>query len=191
MGARHLGTHSRMRMPTSLGATLAVGATAVAGSIATAPGSRWYRTLDKPRWQPPPAAFPLVWTPLYGLIALAGARALNRTTGDERTRFARTYGTNLALNAGWTALFFRARSPRLALAEIAALNAANVTLVGRAWRADPVAGAALLPYVVWTGFATALNAAIAARNPAGGRAGRGWIRPGRALGRRPFRIGGR
>ncbi|MFB9239419.1 TspO/MBR family protein [Plantactinospora siamensis] len=154
-----------MRLTNTLGATLAVAATAAAGSAATAPASRWYRSLDKPRWQPPPAAFPAVWTPLYGLIALAGARALNRTQGAERAGFAWTYGADLLLNAGWTALFFRARRPRLALAELAALNAANLALTTRAWRADRVAGAALLPYVAWTGFATALNAAIAARNP--------------------------
>ncbi|MBE1484611.1 tryptophan-rich sensory protein [Plantactinospora soyae] len=45
------------------------------------------------------------------------------------------------------------------------LNAANVLLLRRAWRADRMAGVALLPYLGWTGFATGLNAAIAARNP--------------------------
>ncbi|MGC1211186.1 MAG: TspO/MBR family protein, partial [Micromonospora sp.] len=128
--------------------------------------SAWYRSLDKPAWQPPPAAFPAVWTPLYALIAVAGARALDRTSGSQRARFARAYALDLALNAAWTALFFRARSPRLALAEIVALNAANVELLRRAWRADRLAGASLLPYVAWTGFATALNASLAARNPA-------------------------
>jgi tryptophan-rich sensory protein len=33
------------------------------------------------------------------------------------------------------------------------------------WQADRLAGAALLPYAAWTGFATGLNAAIALRNP--------------------------
>jgi translocator protein len=154
-----------MRVPTLVKTSLAVGATAAAGAVATNPTSDWYRGLDKPPWQPPPAAFPAVWTPLYALLAFAGARALDRTTGSQRARFARAYGTNLALNAGWTALFFRARSPGAALVEIAALNASNVALLRRAWRADRLAGAAVLPYVAWTGFATALTASIAARNP--------------------------
>jgi tryptophan-rich sensory protein len=159
-----------MRMPTLLKTSLAVTAAALAGSVATASGMRWYDRLDKPRWQPPKQAFGLVWTPLYGLVAVAGARALDRLGDDRRPAFARAYAANLALNGAWTPLFFGARAPRLALAEIAALNASNVDLLRRAWRADRVAGACLAPYVAWTGFATALNAAIVRRNPAAGGA---------------------
>ena len=36
--------------------------------MATTPDSEWYQQLDKPSWQPPPIAFPLVWTPLYADI---------------------------------------------------------------------------------------------------------------------------
>jgi tryptophan-rich sensory protein len=41
-------------------------AAAGAGFLGTKPDTAWYRSLDKPSWQPPPVAFPLVWTPLYG-----------------------------------------------------------------------------------------------------------------------------
>lgn len=153
-----------MPVPTLVKTGLAVAATATAGAMATTPAADWYRALDKPAWQPPPAVFPPVWTTLYALIAFAGARALDRTAGRRRAWFTRAYGVDLALNAGWTVLFFRARRPRWALVEIAVLNAANLGLLGRTWRVDRLAGAALLPYVAWVGFATALNASIAARN---------------------------
>ncbi|MBW8487535.1 TspO/MBR family protein [Actinomadura parmotrematis] len=146
--------------------SLAVTGAAALGSVSAGPGSTWYERLDKPSWQPPPAAFPLVWTPLYGLIAYAGARALDRAgDGAERGRVRRALAADLVLNAAWTPLFFAARKPRAALAEIAVLNAANAVLVRRAWRADRAAGALLLPYAGWTAFATALNAAIVRRNP--------------------------
>jgi benzodiazapine receptor len=153
-----------MRVRTLAKTAAAVTAAAAAGTLGSAPGSDWYRSLEKPRWQPPPAAFPAVWTPLYALIALAGARALDRLDGAQRQQFRRSYATNLVLNTAWTALFFRARKPTLALLEVLALDAANLALLRRAWRADRAAGVALLPYVAWTGFATALNAAIAVRN---------------------------
>ena len=38
----------------------AVAATAVIGGVAADPGSAWYRSLRKPRWQPPPPAYALV-----------------------------------------------------------------------------------------------------------------------------------
>lgn len=155
-----------MRAPTLVKTAAAVVATAAAGATATTSGtsSRWYRRLRKPPWQPPSTAFPLVWTPLYALIAVAGARALDRSDGAERATFRRVYALNLALNAGWPALFFGARRPAAALAEIAALNASNLVLLRRATRADRLAGAALAPYAAWTLFATVLNAAIVRRN---------------------------
>jgi translocator protein len=158
------GYRRSVRIPTWATVTAAVTATAVAGSIATDPGSMWYRRLRKPSWQPPPAAFPVVWTPLYALLAVAGTRALNRTTGADRAAFARAYGVNLILNAGWTAIFFQARNPTAALGEIAALNVSNALLLRRAVRADRLAGAALAPYLAWTAFATCLNGAIVRLN---------------------------
>lgn len=162
-----------MTTPTWIKTAAAVAATAAVGSAATDPSTRWYRGLRKPSWQPPPAAFPAVWTPLYALLAAAGTRVLNRTTGPDRARFIRSYGANLALNAGWTVLFFRLRRPAAALAEIAALDVANAVLLRHAAKADRPAAAALMPYAAWTIFATALNAAIVVLNAgaAGNRRG--------------------
>lgn len=145
----------------------AVAGVAVAGSLASAPNSRWYRRLKKPSWQPPRWAFGAVWTPLYGLIAYGGARALDRSDADGRPALARAYTLNLLLNGAWTPLFFQARSPRLALADVVALNLSNLVLLVRARRADPRAAALLLPYAAWTVYATALNAAIVRRNRGG------------------------
>ncbi|MEU1240096.1 TspO/MBR family protein [Micromonospora parva] len=153
-----------MRLPTLVKTAAAVTVTAAAGTAVNDTSNGWYRRLRKPSWQPPPVAFPLVWTPLYALIAVAGARALDRTSGAERAAFTRAYALNLALNFGWSALFFKARRPTVALAEIGALNASNVALIRRAAHADTAAGAALAPYVAWTLFATVLNGAIVRLN---------------------------
>lgn len=160
-----------MRVPSLLKTSLAVAAVAVAGSAASASGMGWYDRLDKPSWQPPKPVFGLVWTPLYGLLALAGARVLDRTGGQRRRMFSRAFAANLALNGAWTPLFFAARAPRLALADVAVLNMSNLDLARRAWTADRISGACLVPYLAWTAFATALNGAVVRRNP--GPAGTG------------------
>jgi len=54
--------------------------------------------------------------------------------------------------------------PVAALADVVALNVSNAQLLRRTWRADRTAAACLAPYVAWTCFATALNAAIVHRN---------------------------
>ncbi|GAB3148975.1 tryptophan-rich sensory protein [Microbispora hainanensis] len=148
-----------------LGTALAVTAAATVGGLSTDARSGWYARLRKPSWQPPPQAFGLVWTPLYASIAYASARALSRAADGSRPALRRALAANLALNTAWSPLFFRARKPRLALAEILALNASNALLTRRLLREDRTAGLLLLPYAGWTVFATALNAAIARRNP--------------------------
>ena len=155
-----------MNIPASLRRTsAAVAAAAVIGTLGTDVNSRWYRSLDKPAWQPPGAAFGPAWTTLYALLAVASARTLDRLEGpEERRAFATAFGANLALNAGWNWLFFKAQRPRWALAEIIVLEASTLDLTRRAARADSAAAAMLAPYAGWVAFATALNAAIAHRN---------------------------
>lgn len=143
-------------------------ATAVVGSLATDPGSRWYRGLDLPRWQPPTAAFPIVWTGLYADIAATSAAALTdlerQGRDGEAAAYRRALGVNLALNAGWSVLFWRGRRPWLAAAEAAALTVSSADLARRAGASSAGRRNRLLPYAVWTGFATVLTAAIARRN---------------------------
>jgi translocator protein len=159
-------TARRTTLWPALTSVAAVATTAAMGALGTDPKSSWYKSLRKPSWQPPPTAFGLVWTPLYGLIAISGARVLARTDNRSRHSFAAlyAYATDLALNAGWCWLFFKARRPRTALAKLAGLQSCNIALTARAFREDKTAGIALLPYVAWSGFAAALNASIVRRN---------------------------
>jgi tryptophan-rich sensory protein len=163
----------------------AVAVSAIVGSLATQPDSRWYRSLDLPPWQPPKLAFPVVWTALYAGIAASAAAALteiDRRGADDggggsragreaaggassaRRRYLAALGTNLALNSGWSVAFWRLRSPGAAAVESAALTASVVDLARRSRALHPTAGKALVPYAVWCGFATALSAEIHRRN---------------------------
>ena len=153
---------------TVAGTTLAVLATAVAGSIATDPTSRWYRSLDLPAIQPPAWVFPVVWTALYADIAAVSSLSLadlaETDRHDQWRAYAAALGTNLALNAGWSAVFFRGHRPGAATVVAAALAASSADLTRRAWSVSPEKGVVLAPYAAWTAFATVLTAAIARRN---------------------------
>lgn len=143
----------------------AVAAAAVIGALGTDVASGWYRKLARPAWQPPGAVFGPAWTTLYALTALACARTMDRLEAtEERRAFATAFGVNLALNAGWSWLFFKAHRPPWALAEIVLLEASTLDLTRRASRVDAAAAAMLVPYAGWVAFAAALNAAIARRN---------------------------
>jgi tryptophan-rich sensory protein len=139
-------------------------AAAVIGGVATDPGSRWFRSLEKPSWYPPPQTFGIVWTALYAGTAWAAGDVLTRVDPAARRSFGRAYAANMVLNAAWSPLFFRAHRPWLAAAECAVLAGSTADLVRRAAPVSGPAAAVLAPYAAWTAFATALTAAIARRN---------------------------
>lgn len=147
-----------------LAAATGPGLAAALGGLATDPGSRWFRRLDKPAWYPPPQTFGIVWSALYVTIGWAAVRVLGHR-GPAARSFGRAYAGNLVLNAAWTPLFFRVQRPWWATAEAAALAASSADLVRRASGVDRPAAAALVPYAAWTAFATALSGSIARRNP--------------------------
>jgi len=137
-------------------ACLAVGALGgwlTAGSVET-----WYPTLDAPAGTPPSWVFGPVWTTLYVLVGVAGARAFEASWGKARREAMEAFGLQLGLNLAWSGLFFGLQLPGWALAEILVLLAA-IALTMRAFdRIDRRAAALLVPYLLWVIYATYLNA---------------------------------
>ena len=154
-----------MKRSTLAATSLAVATAAGIGSIAS-PGrtAAWYSRVRKPAYQPPGAVFPVVWTALYGDIAATSAVAIDglRAAGrqHEACRYAAALGVNLALNAGWSWLFFRHHKLGASVLGAAALTASSADLARRTAEADSRAGLALSPYPLWCAFATVLSTHI-------------------------------
>ncbi|WAJ46765.1 tryptophan-rich sensory protein [Mycobacterium sp. Aquia_216] len=154
-----------MNNSTLAATTLAVAAAAGTGSIASPRRvPAWYSRLRKPAYQPPGAAFPIVWTALYGDIATTSAVTLDkfRAAGqhDRARGYAAALSVNLLLNAGWSWLFFRFHRLGASVLGAAALTVSSADLARRAAAADPRAAAALSPYPLWCAFATVLSSHI-------------------------------
>ena len=132
------------------------------GSLATFANVRtWYPLLHKPSWNPPSWIFGPVWTVLYVLMAIAIWRAWRASASDAvRSRLVIGYFGQLALNAGWSIIFFGLKQPAWAFIDIIALWALLVALQIDIRRTDQLAGWLWLPYLLWVSFATALNLAI-------------------------------
>lgn len=139
-------------------------AAAALGGLATAPGTDWFEQLDQPSWAPPNSAFAPVWTALYVLIAASLSWTWRQTPPEERKPLAILTGSNLALNAAWTLIFFRGQSPLAAGVEIVVLEGTTVALIVLAAKRSRVAALALVPYALWVAFATALTWAIWSMN---------------------------
>ena len=138
---------------------------AAIGSAASIQAAPFYGELVRPDWAPPARLFGPVWTALYALMAVA-AWLVWREGGVRRNRTALTLFTvQLALNALWSWLFFGWRMGGAAFADILVLWMVIVATVVAFWRVRPLAGALLLPYLAWVGFAAVLNWSIWQRNP--------------------------
>jgi translocator protein len=139
---------------------LAVVAASVIGGLASTSSAQDYARLEQPSWAPPAWVFGPVWTVLYGLMALA-AWLVWRTGPSEHTRRALTlYAVQLVLNAAWTPLFFGLGWRGVAFAELSVLLIALIATVVLFWRRSVVAGALLVPYLLWSVFALGLNFAV-------------------------------
>jgi translocator protein len=154
-----------MKRSTLAATTIAVAAAAGTGSIASPRRvPAWYTRLRKPSYQPPGAAFPIVWTTLYADIATTSAVTIDkfRAAGqhDKARGYAVALTVNLLLNAAWSWIFFRFHKLGAAVLGAAALTVSSADLTRRAAAADPRAGAALAPYPLWCAFATALSTHI-------------------------------
>jgi translocator protein len=147
---------------------LATIAAPLAGSLATASAVReWYPTLNKPSWNPPAWLFGPVWTVLYimmGVAAWVACVAASRR-GVPRNTILTCYFVQLALNAAWSLIFFGAKAPGWALIEIVMLWGAIVATIIVFWKVSKLAGAMLIPYLLWVSFATVLNFTLWRMNP--------------------------
>jgi benzodiazapine receptor len=125
----------------------------------------WYRNLRKPSFMPRDEVFPMASTALYALIAYSGWRVWSAAPSSQRDRALRLWISQLAANAQWSKLFFRQRSPVLALADIFALEGSIIGYIAAAHKVERSAAYAFVPYAAWVAFATVLNAEILRLNP--------------------------
>jgi benzodiazapine receptor len=136
------------------------------GSVATMPKiATWYAGLQKPSFTPPNYVFPIAWNILYALMAISLWRLWQAVPRDDaRKRAISLFLLQLAVNLAWSWIFFGAESIRGGLSTILALDVLVAMTMIAAWKVDRFAAGLLLPYLLWIGYATALNAEIARLN---------------------------
>ena len=139
--------------------------TAALGAAASVNAGEFYGQLARPAWAPPGWLFGPVWSLLYLSMGVAAWLAWRerglRGMGSALPLFL----AQLAVNALWSWLFFAWRQGALAFADVLLLLALIAATVLAFWRIRPLAGALLLPYLAWVGFASALNLAAWRMNP--------------------------
>tara|TARA_R110001592_G_scaffold57536_14_gene174759 strand:+ start:3020 stop:3517 length:498 start_codon:yes stop_codon:yes gene_type:complete len=135
------------------------------GAVASIQAKTFYGQLVQPSWAPPPTVFGPVWTVLFALMGIA-AWLVWRSEGFRSTRQAlMLFLVQLFFNALWSWLFFAWQLGALAFADIVLLWVLIAATLVFFWRITPLAGALLIPYLLWVSFAGALNYALWQLNP--------------------------
>jgi translocator protein len=140
-------------------------AVAASTGVIFKPGA-WYGSLNKPAWTPPNIAFPVIWSVLYVMMAVAGWLVWRET--GLRDGAIILWAVQLVLNMAWSYLFFGQRRMDLAMADIALLWLAIAGFMVAAWPTSMTAALLFAPYLLWVSIAAALNRAVWSLNPGAG-----------------------
>lgn len=139
--------------------------TAVIGGIASRNAKDFYQQLQLPSWAPPGWLFGPVWTILYIMIAVA-VWLVWKNGGFKQNRLGLSlFIGQMVLNGLWSWIFFAWHQGNLAFFEIVLLLLAIIATTIIFWKARPLAGLLILPYLLWVSFATCLTYTIWSLNP--------------------------
>ncbi len=119
----------------------------------------WYKMLEKPRGVPPNWLFGPVWTTIYSLIGVSLALIWHLAASGKAKKAALTwFAIQMILNFAWTPLFFGAHQLGWALVVIIAMLLTILITLIQFRSLYRLAGRLLIPYSIWVGYATYLNA---------------------------------
>lgn len=119
----------------------------------------WYESLSKPSWTPPNWAFPIAWSILYLMIAVAGW-LLWESDIPSRETLLWIWAAQLLLNAVWSYIFFGRKQIMLAYVDIVALWTLICVFIVMAWDQSQLIALLFVPYLLWVSYAATLNQAI-------------------------------
>jgi len=157
----------------------------VIGSVFTIPAiGSWYKTLNKPSFNPPNWIFGPVWTLLFLLMGISFYLVWdkkwvvkNKTkeiknlkinpwfeklwTGDwQKINILSIFFVQLLLNVGWSVAFFGMQSPGTALSILLMLWVSILFTIINFYRVSKLSAYLLIPYILWVSFAGILNYAL-------------------------------
>ncbi len=118
---------------------------------------QWYAAQIKPPFNPPNWVFAPVWSVIYLLIAIAGARTWQQAPYGVAMLL---WTVQMLLNFAWSPIFFTWHRTGVALGIIVAMLFVIIGFVVECWLTDRTAALLFVPYSAWVAFATLLNASI-------------------------------
>lgn len=118
--------------------------------------SIWYENLTRPFLSPPKWLFVPVWGILYLTIFISFILYFLKKDKNKRKGYI-YFSIQIILNFLWTPAFFGAKNILLALIIIILLDIFLILTIKNFYPTSKIASLLLIPYLIWTIFATYLN----------------------------------
>lgn len=123
----------------------------------------WYAHLNKSSLTPPGFIFSVVWTLLYGLLAVI-AWMLSNLNNKTSKKITVLFAVQMFMNWAWTPLFFGLHWLMPSAIWLISLTCLNLFLIIEAKKTHNTIAWLLMPYLLWLVFASYLNVVIALTN---------------------------
>ncbi len=122
----------------------------------------WYPEIEKPFFTPPNWLFAPVWTLLYITMGIAAGLVWNQIKNhtEEVKKALLFFFVQLAFSVLWVYLFFGLKNLLLASIEIILLLLLVYETYYLFKKINDKAGKLLIPYLLWTGFASLLTLSV-------------------------------
>lgn len=139
---------------------LSLGVGALSGFLSR-DGMELYEALAvKPPLSPPAVLFPIVWSILYVLMGVGGARIYLTQPVPQRSKALNLFAAQLAVNFFWSLIFFNLQAFDFALLWLLLLWGLVAWMILTFSKLDKWAALLQLPYLLWLTFAAWLNAGV-------------------------------
>lgn len=132
------------------------------------PIGAWYTQLAKPLWAPPALAIGTALLVLHGLLAIAVAawhlpiRSGLHPFVTSKRPLAAVFVSILGLHLAWSWLFFGVHRLTLAFGVLVTMTGLIALLTVMVDRRTRLGALALVPFLIWTAYMTAVNGSVVA-----------------------------
>ena len=121
----------------------------------------WYNEIEKPMMTPPDMVFPIVWSILYTLMAIAFYQGFMVASTDKKRQKLNGYFLGLLfLHILWSYAFFYMGYIGMALIVVIIIDIVSYMIMMMFWATSTASALLFFPYFVWILFATYLNASF-------------------------------
>ncbi|MBP1961771.1 TspO/MBR family protein [Paenibacillus aceris] len=119
----------------------------------------YYASLKKPNWQPPAKLFGIVWGIMYALISASVAIVYTKTDGFQEAAisYVLILLINYIVNQTFTIFEFKLKNLQLAFVDTAVVAITTCLLIQATIPYSKFAAWLLVPYLLWSCFATLLS----------------------------------